>query len=112
MKAVERLEKAMIDAGVPPRRVKREMASLCDISPQAVHAWFSTETKRPSAEHLDKVAAAYGLNLHWIITGKGNKLSSSPDSEYEALILETLRDLPPEMQTIALRQLRALTEKD
>lgn len=110
MDAAKRLEGVLLDAGVKPRQVKSTMAKICGIKPQSVHSWFDGTTKSPSAEHLAKVAQAYGVNLYWVVTGKGPARSLNAKDEQEALILEILRRLPEDRRALALRQIEVLVD--
>lgn len=105
---VQRLRQVMLDSGVKERQVRSTMAKICGITPQSVHQWFDGRTKAPSAEHLAQIAAAYGVNLMWVVTGKGDKYAATPNSSEEALALEILRSLPENLRMIALAQLEAL----
>lgn len=109
---VNRLRQVMLDSGVKERQVKRTMADICGITPQSVHQWFDGRTKSPSAEHLAKISAAYGVNLMWVVTGKGEPRSTTPHDEEEALALTILQQLPDSLKTIALKQLQALQGTD
>jgi transcriptional regulator with XRE-family HTH domain len=110
--AIKRLEAEMLAAGVPKRKVRSTMASICGLQPQSVHAWFQGATKQPSAEHIMAIADFYGLSYKWVITGKGEKRSLNAESDQEALLLDLLRGLPPHLRKIALRQIEALAESD
>lgn len=108
MRPVERIEQAMLNAGVQPHRVKSTIARICGIQAPSVHQWFSGRTQQPKAEHLAALADTYGLSLHWVVTGKGQRQSINAASESESLLLELYRSLPPDLQAIARRQIAAL----
>lgn len=108
MRPVDRVEEAMLEAGVQPHKVKSTIARVCGIQAPSVHQWFSGRTHSPKAEHLAALADAYGLSLRWIVTGRGPKRSVSAQNEKEELMLDLYRKLPADLQSIAERQLSAL----
>lgn len=55
------------------RKIKRTLADLCGITPQAVAQWFDGSTKRISPDYLAIIAQRYDVNLDWLVTGQGDK---------------------------------------
>ena len=111
MRPVDRLADAMRDAGVPEHRLKPTMARLAGVRVQSVHGWFKSDTKEPRGSNLAPIAKAYGLSLHWVYTGEGERKSLNPADEQEVLILELLRKVRPELRSLAIRQLQALADE-
>lgn len=64
------MKKLLLDAGVPERQVRRELAEACGISPQAVAQWFSESTKKISPDYIAAVAKKWGSNSDYLITGE------------------------------------------
>lgn len=83
MATADRIKLALKEAGVEDRAIRSTLASICGVSPQAVAQWFSGATKDIRPAHLDAIATAYGLSLHWLITGKGPMKKDA--AEFEAL---------------------------
>lgn len=114
METAKRIEQVLLDAGVGPRQVRSTLAALCGISPQAVRAWYSGDTKRISPEYLAKIAEAYGISVEWLITGEGERrrsgnqiagmLHSLPDAQRRALIDELVAELSSDEKLLFVRK--------
>ncbi|WP_018526942.1 helix-turn-helix domain-containing protein [Alkalispirochaeta alkalica] len=86
-----------------------EVAIDTGISETTLSHWISAEnTAVPTAEKALLIAQSLGVSLEYLITGeKQESRIISPDIE-EALNL--LNSLPPEMRSVAIKQIRALAE--
>jgi len=73
---IDRIEKLLLGAGVPPRRVRRELADTCGITVQAVGDWFKGATKKISPEYLALIAKKWNTSTDYLITGKCNNADS------------------------------------
>lgn len=69
---VGRLEQTLREAGVGDRQVRTKMSNICGITTQAIAQWFNGQTSSPSAENIAAIAAFYGADLMWVITGDPN----------------------------------------
>lgn len=69
MDVADRIMIVMKKNDVPERKIRRTLADLCGISPQAVKQWFDGSTKKISPEYLAKISETYGEPLDWLITG-------------------------------------------
>ena len=67
---MHRIEQLLLDAGVPKRQVRRELADACKISSQAVGDWFNGKTKKISPDYLATIASKWGTTSDYLITGK------------------------------------------
>ena len=57
-------------AGVPTRKQKRLLSSVCGITYEAVRQWWTT-THDISNDHIAAIAKHFKANAHWLITGDG-----------------------------------------
>jgi len=48
-----------------------EMAAAAGMAPSTIYRWMS-EDRTPSSSSLDKFAAAFGVNRHYVLKGKGD----------------------------------------
>ncbi len=94
---VGRLEQILMEAGVGKRQVRTQMASICDISTQAIAHWFSGSTSVPGAENIAAIAAYYDADLMWVITGSPNGPTR---------VQEMLRDLALKKEMVAKNKLK------
>ena len=69
METIDRIEKLLIDEGVPRRQVRKELAKTCGISVQAVGEWFNGKTKNISHPNLISIVKRYGSNIDYLLTG-------------------------------------------
>lgn len=68
---VERLQEALMQRGIPLRRVRAAIAEVCEITPQSVFHWFNGRTRMPRADHLARLAQHFEIDLMWLILGEG-----------------------------------------
>ena len=72
---------------------QRDLADLLNISTSAVNQWFQGKTA-PSSIGIGKVAHYLGVDVHWLLTGEGEKttplreLHSDETEETEKLLEE------------------------
>lgn len=76
MNTIERIEKLLLEAGVPPHKVRSSLSEVCDVTPQAVGEWFKGTTKRISPEYIAAIAAHWNTSSDYLITGKHPKTQS------------------------------------
>ncbi|PYC06346.1 hypothetical protein DMX04_00470 [Pseudomonas koreensis] len=73
MKTTERITKLVLarkpDIGV--RSVKRDIATTCGISYEAVRQWFAGDTENIKNENLIALADGYDTTVDWLLSGKG-----------------------------------------
>lgn len=53
-----------------PRGTQAELARRCGIEPASVSDWFSGKTKSIDGKYLTTVAEFFGVESHWLSTGK------------------------------------------
>lgn len=68
----DRVKQVVLEAGIPENQMRKKIAFICGISPQAVTQWFSGSTKAPAADHLASIAAYFEADLMWVIKGVPN----------------------------------------
>jgi phage repressor protein C with HTH and peptisase S24 domain len=56
---------------VAVRGIKRDIATSCGISYEAVRQWFAGDTGNIKNEHLISIAYAYDTTIDWLLVGKG-----------------------------------------
>jgi transcriptional regulator with XRE-family HTH domain len=66
----ERIYSAARAAGVQPRAMRRTLAEICGITPQAVRDWEEGKTKNIKHEHLTALAHHFNVSVHWLVTGE------------------------------------------
>lgn len=73
MKITDRITKLVVarkpDIGV--RSVKRDIATTCGISYEAVRQWFAGDTENIKNENLVAIADGYDTTVDWLLSGKG-----------------------------------------
>jgi transcriptional regulator with XRE-family HTH domain len=69
MNTIQRIEKLLIEHGVAPRKVRRELADACGVSYQAVRDWFNGDTQKISPDYLAIIAKKWGTTSDYLITG-------------------------------------------
>lgn len=66
---VARVRDSLIDKGIPPHKVKKEIMDITGVSKQNLTHWFNGQTIFPSIEHIVQISKAHGLDLEWLIVG-------------------------------------------
>lgn len=73
MKTTDRITKLVLarrpELGV--RNVKRDIATTCGISYEAVRQWFAGDTENIKNENLVALADGYDTTVDWLLSGKG-----------------------------------------
>ncbi|SHM78150.1 Peptidase S24-like [Pseudomonas punonensis] len=57
--------------GIGTRGVKRDIATTCGISYEAVRQWFAGDTGNIKNENLAALAEGYDTTVDWLLSGKG-----------------------------------------
>ncbi len=87
-----------------------ELASRCGVSRAAVSGWINGTTKNIRNDHLLMVADTLGLEIRWLISGKGPRLAAqAPPVNYDSQDLDLLQ-APPEVKAI-FRNILTHTQK-
>lgn len=107
MRIADRLKEICVDEGYSPRQIKSALAKICNISYQAVQAWFLNSD--PTPENIAKISQHFGVNAIWIITGSGERHITKLDND-ERYIIEGWRRLPLAEREILVRQQRAFID--
>jgi len=73
MKTTDRITKLVLarkpDIGV--RGFKRDLATTCGVSYEAVRQWFAGDTENIKNENLIAIAEGYDTTVDWLLSGKG-----------------------------------------
>lgn len=86
-----RIAYAIEESGVS----RQQIATACNISPQAVGLWINGPTKNLRNEHLFVLAEVTGYHAKWIATGKGQQKPSQHKNTRIAHVLKVMESLPP-----------------
>ena len=70
-KISERLNRALAARNVDHHGRGTELARLTGVSPQAAAKWLSGQVM-PNNDNLLRIAAQYGIDLIWLMTGDGD----------------------------------------
>lgn len=81
---IDRIEKLLLDAGVPRRQIRNELAKTCGISVQAVGDWFNGNTKNILNIHLASIVDRWGESIDYLVTGKRPLNVQEPPAGYSA----------------------------
>lgn len=86
MKITDRITKLVVarKPAIGVRSVKRDIATTCGISYEAVRQWFAGDTENIKNENLVALADGYDTTVDWLLSGKGE-----PPRRKEASPLET-----------------------
>jgi len=77
-----------------------ELARRCHVDRSAVNQWVKGPVKNIRPEHLVMIADALGLEIRWLITGRGPRLArNAPTIDYDNGDLAIL-SAPPEIKQI------------
>ncbi|HET9701158.1 MAG TPA: helix-turn-helix transcriptional regulator [Burkholderiales bacterium] len=69
---------------------KSHLAALIGVTPSAISQWISGDSKGYDAVNAIKAADALGLNVKWLVLGKGPRFAISQDAETVAGAIEAL----------------------
>lgn len=84
MKITDRIAKLVLarKPEIGPRGFKRDIATTCGVSYEAVRQWFAGDTGNIKNENLVAIAEGYDTTVDWLLSGKGEppsrKASDSP----------------------------------
>ena len=112
MKTADRILLLLRARGIEERQIRKELATLCGLSKQAVGQWWIS-TERIPAEHLAKIAARYKTTMEWLETGKGQMDSSAVEAAVNMQLDELIAALYSRRDEFSAEQfaaLKALTE--
>jgi phage repressor protein C with HTH and peptisase S24 domain len=91
MKTTDRITKLVLtrkpDIGV--RGFKRDLATTCGVSYEAVRQWFAGDTENIKNENLIAIAEGYDTTVDWLLSGKGEpprRKGASPESSDVAVV--------------------------
>ncbi|WDG52467.1 S24 family peptidase [Pseudomonas chlororaphis] len=73
MKTTERITKLVMarKPTIGVRNVKRDIATTCGISYEAVRQWFAGDTENIKNENLVAISEGYDTTVDWLLSGKG-----------------------------------------
>lgn len=74
MKITDRIAKLVLarKPEVGPRGFKRDIATTCGVSYEAVRQWFAGDTGNIKNENLVAIAEGYDTTVDWLLSGKGD----------------------------------------
>lgn len=82
MKITDRIAKLVLarKPEIGPRGFKRDIATTCGVSYEAVRQWFAGDTGNIKNENLVAIAEGYDTTVDWLLSGKGEPPSrKAPD---------------------------------
>jgi transcriptional regulator with XRE-family HTH domain len=73
MKITDRITKLVLarKPEIGPRGFKRDIATTCGVSYEAVRQWFAGDTGNIKNENLIAIAEGYDTTVDWLLSGKG-----------------------------------------
>ncbi|MFL6873841.1 XRE family transcriptional regulator [Pseudomonas marginalis] len=73
MKITDRISKLVLarKPEIGPRGFKRDIATTCGVSYEAVRQWFAGDTGNIKNENLVAIAEGYDTTVDWLLSGKG-----------------------------------------
>lgn len=73
MKITDRIAKLVLarKPDIGPRGFKRDIATTCGVSYEAVRQWFAGDTGNIKNENLVAIAEGYDTTVDWLLSGKG-----------------------------------------
>ncbi|MCM2461051.1 LexA family transcriptional regulator [Pseudomonas sp. CG7] len=83
MKITDRIAKLVLarKPEVGPRGFKRDIATTCGVSYEAVRQWFAGDTGNIKNENLVAIAEGYDTTVDWLLSGKGEPPSRKAANE-------------------------------
>ena len=74
MKITDRIAKLVLarKPEIGPRGFKRDIATTCGVSYEAVRQWFAGDTGNIKNENLVAIAEGYDTTVDWLLSGKGD----------------------------------------
>jgi phage repressor protein C with HTH and peptisase S24 domain len=98
MKITDRITKLVLSRKpeVGARGFKRDIASTCGVSYEAVRQWFAGDTGNIKNENLIAIAEGYDTTVDWLLSGKGeppsrkNLASTKVDSKSSADLVKQM----------------------
>lgn len=100
MRTIDRIHRLLLDAGIPERQIRKELAKCCGISVQAVGDWYTGKTRRISPDYIAAIAHKWGSNSDYLIAGKGFGDPETDDPELDLLIREARAEYPTDLKAI------------
>ncbi|MEO0436785.1 MAG: hypothetical protein AAF098_07745 [Pseudomonadota bacterium] len=81
---VKRLLDQLRAKGVDESQLRSTIKNTCEITWQSAHSWFTGRTRIPRADLLAKLAAAYDLDLVFILLGVNSEPCAVGDTDETA----------------------------
>jgi len=74
MKITDRIQKLVVTRrpDIGARSFKRDIATTCGVSYEAVRQWFAGDTSNIKNEHLISIADGYDTTVDWLLSGRGD----------------------------------------
>lgn len=88
----DRINEAMKAAGVDIADVAR----ACGISYQAAKKWTTGETRKIEAEHMLKFCDFTSVDIHWMVSGEGERVRLYARTRAQAHTLEVMQSMRPD----------------
>jgi len=77
--------------GIGTRGVKRDIATTCGVSYEAVRQWFAGDTGNIKNENLAALAEGYDTTVDWLLSGKGEPPRRKQPSGAAEKVLQMLQ---------------------
>lgn len=101
MKITDRITKLVVarKPAIGVRSVKRDIATTCGISYEAVRQWFAGDTENIKNENLVALADGYDTTVDWLLSGKGEppRRKDAPNLEAKDKETKSSADLVQQM---------------
>lgn len=72
-----------------------DIAKACGISPQAIYAWMSGETKQIMGDYLVELSEITGYEARWIAKELGPKQRVRPKTSQQEHVLRAMQTMAP-----------------
>lgn len=99
MKTTDRITKLVLarkpEIGV--RGFKRDLATTCGVSYEAVRQWFAGDTENIKNENLTAIAEGYDTTVDWLLSGKGEPPHRAPTLKSSVELTKSSADLVQQM---------------
>ncbi|MEQ7921170.1 S24 family peptidase [Xanthomonas sp. WHRI 1810A] len=82
---------------VGARGFKRDLASTCGVSYEAVRQWFAGDTANIKNENLSAIAEGYDTTVDWLLSGKGEPPRRALSEKLSALPVKSSADMVQQM---------------
>lgn len=100
---IKKLKKAIDDSGL----TRAELAEKSKVKERTLNSWLYGKNPNPSVEDFLKAAAALGVSIEYLVTGKDGSMLT----EDEILLLSIFRQMTKQRRRLLLRVARAVMDQ-